>query len=190
MENSTLQITVFPATAERWPDLEALFGDHGAYGNCWCTFWRIKRSEFSKMKGEEKKALWKEWTTLPIAPGVLAYDGDKPVGWCAIQPRQNLYPLANSKIFKPVDDQPVWSMPCFFVHKSYRDKGLMRILIQGAVDYAGAHGARIVEVYPFESEGQTSTMNIYKGVVSAFRDLGFVEVERRKSNRPIMRKFL
>ncbi len=193
MENSTLQITVFPATAERWPDLEALFGDHGAYGNCWCTFWRIKRSEFSKMKGEEKKALLKEWTTLPIAPGVLAYDGDKPVGWCAIQPRQNLYPLANSKIFKPVDDQPVWSIVCFFVDKSARQQGVMQALLRGALDYARQNGAAIVEGYPVDLQSAPlagKKLTGYKGfmgIASAYREVGFVEVGRVSETQLIMR---
>jgi hypothetical protein len=27
---------VYPVTADRWPDLEALFGPKGRYAGCWC----------------------------------------------------------------------------------------------------------------------------------------------------------
>jgi len=38
------QIVVTPATAERWPDLEALFGSSGASAGCWYMFWRLDRA--------------------------------------------------------------------------------------------------------------------------------------------------
>ena len=28
-------------TPDRWPDFEKLFGEKGAYGGCWCMWWRI-----------------------------------------------------------------------------------------------------------------------------------------------------
>ena len=34
------KIEVVPATAEHWPDLEALFGPRGACSGCWCMHWR------------------------------------------------------------------------------------------------------------------------------------------------------
>ena len=51
------QIEIYPATAERWPDLEALLGQHGAYAGCWCMFWRLSRTDFKQMKGEGTKAV-------------------------------------------------------------------------------------------------------------------------------------
>jgi hypothetical protein len=42
----------YPLTAERWEDLEELFGERGASGGCWCMWWRLKRSEFERQKGE------------------------------------------------------------------------------------------------------------------------------------------
>jgi hypothetical protein len=36
----TTKVEVLPATAERWPDLEALFGKNGACAGCWCMWWR------------------------------------------------------------------------------------------------------------------------------------------------------
>jgi hypothetical protein len=29
-------VKIYPATAERWKDIETLFGPKGAYAGCWC----------------------------------------------------------------------------------------------------------------------------------------------------------
>ena len=38
-----MTLQVHPTTADRWPDLEALFGPKGAFANCWCMAWRMER---------------------------------------------------------------------------------------------------------------------------------------------------
>lgn len=187
---SVNEIKVLPLTPERWADLEALFGPSGACMGCWCMWWRVRSKDFNALGREGLKNGLRTLVHQGVEAGLIAYADGIPAGWVTIAPRTEYVRLATSKLLAPVDEQPVWSMPCFFVHKAYRGKGLMRVLIRAAVEYAQAHGAKIVEVYPFESQGKTSTMNIYTGVVSAFRDLGFVEVERRKPNRPILRKIL
>lgn len=184
-------VEVFPAAAERWSDLEELFGDHRT--SCWCTFWRIKRSDFGRLSGEEKKALLQEWTTLPIAPGVLAYEGGRAVGWCSIQPREKLLALANSQILKAVDDQPVWSIVCFFIQKSHRRQGVMETLLRGAVEYARQNGARNVEGYPIDMQSpllkgkKLTGYGGYMGIASAYHRAGFVEVGRVSETQLIMR---
>ncbi len=37
------RVRVVPLTADRWPDLVALFGPKGAYGGCWCMYFRRAR---------------------------------------------------------------------------------------------------------------------------------------------------
>jgi len=34
-EPTPLVLKIHPLMADRWPDLEALFGHHGACGGCW-----------------------------------------------------------------------------------------------------------------------------------------------------------
>ena len=185
------RVEVFPATAERWPDLEELFGEHRT--SCWCTFWRIRRSDFSKLGSTEKKELLKEWTEEPIAPGVLAYEDGKAVGWCSIQPREKLLALANSQVLKAVDDQPVWSIVCFFIEKTHRRRGVMEALLRGAVEYARQNGAGIVEGYPIDMQSPPLTgkrltgYGGYMGIASAYRRAGFTEVGRASETQLIMR---
>ena len=44
-----------PATAAHWKDLQALFGERGACGGCWCMSWRKPKERFQREKGAAKK---------------------------------------------------------------------------------------------------------------------------------------
>lgn len=177
-----------PVTEERWADFEALFGPRGACGGCWCMWWRLKRSEFDAQKGEGNRLAMKAIVESGEVPGILAYSGGEPVGWCSIGPREVFGSLQRSRILKPVDEQPVWSVVCFYVVKEYRRKGVTGALLRAAVDYARAHGARIVEGYPVDPVKPTMPDPfVYHGLASTFRKAGFVEVARRSETRPIMR---
>lgn len=188
---STFQF--YPATPERWTDLETLFGKNGANAGCWCMFWRLERAMFKKTKGEGNHQLLKQIVEADDQPGILAYDGQRAVGWCGIAPREKLIALENSRILKRVDDQPVWSITCFFVEKDVRRQGIMESLIKAAVAYAKSKGAQMVEAYPIDMQspkllGQTlNSYGGYMGVASAFRALGFEEVGTASETQLIMR---
>jgi GNAT superfamily N-acetyltransferase len=177
-------------TAKNWCDLETLFGPKGACAGCWCMYWRLRRSVWEQHKGEKNRRALHTIMESGDPTGVLAYDGEKPVGWCAVAPRQDFVTLENSRILKPVDDQAVWSVPCFFVAKDYRRCGATAQLLQGAVEYAQKRGAKIVEGYPNDPKGQMADAFAWTGIASAFKKAEFVEVARRSKTRPIMRKSL
>jgi GNAT superfamily N-acetyltransferase len=177
-----------PLTSERWVDLEKLFGQHGASGGCWCMWWRLPRSEFTRNCGERNKEAFKRIVDSGNVPGILAYVWGQPVGWCSIAPRESFPKLERSRILKRVDDKPVWSVVCFFIAKAFRRKGVSVELLKAAVNYAAKQGAEIVEGYPLEpKKGLTPNGFTYTGLASAFRKVGFVEVVRRSETRPIMR---
>jgi GNAT superfamily N-acetyltransferase len=186
------QVSFHPLTADRWGDLETLFGPRGATGGCWCMWWRMKRSEFERQKGAGNRQAFKELVASGQTTGILAYlktsDGEIPVGWCAVAPRRDFSALERSRILKRVDDQPVWSVTCFFVSRKHRRHGLTKDLLRAAVDYAAQNGAKIVEGYPVEpKKDKVADVFVYTGLASAFLEAGFVEVLRRSETRPIMR---
>jgi len=186
-----LELTFKPLTKERWDDFVTLFGERGACGGCWCMFWRLTRKEFESQKGEANKLAMKAIVDSGEVPGIIAYHYDKAVGWCAIAPRSSYSALSRSRILKPVDDRPCWSVSCFFIDKSFRKKGVSTKLLQAAVEYAESQGATLVEGYPVEpKKGTTADVFAYTGLASAFRKAGFKEVARRSETRPIMRYFI
>jgi len=185
---STPTLKVRPLTPSRWKDLEELFGERGACGGCWCMWWRLKRSEFEMRKGEENKRALKRIVDSGEIPGLLAYANNRPVAWCSIGPRENYSTLDRSRILKRVDDEPVWSVVCFFVAKPFRRKGVMAELLKAAVEYSKKNRAKIVEGYPIEpKKSRMPDVFVYTGLASAYQNVGFVEIARRSETRPIMR---
>ena len=150
--------------------------------------WRLKRSQFEKQKGAGNKKALKKMVAAGEVPGLLAYAGREPVGWCSVAPREAFPVLENSRILKRVDDQPVWSASCFFVARPYRRQGLSVKLLRAAVAYAKKKGARMVEGYPVEPKrSPMPDVFAWTGLADAFRRAGFKEVLRRSPTRPIMR---
>lgn len=187
-EKERLDLRVHPVTSDRWTDLERLFGPHGACGGCWCMWWRLSASEFNQKKGEENRKAMKKIVESGGVPGLLAYANGEPVGWCALAPREAYPRLERSRVLKRVDDEPVWSVVCFFVAEAYRRQGVMIRLLKAAVEYVRERGGAIVEGYPVEpKKDPTPPLFVYHGVPSAFHAAGFEEVACRKAGRPIMR---
>jgi GNAT superfamily N-acetyltransferase len=151
-------------------------------------WWRLERAKWEKQKGEKNRRAFQKIVATEVPTGVLAYLGQEPVGWCAVAPREHYSRLARSRVLRPVDDQPVWSVTCFFVRKEHRRSGLTSQLLQAAVQYAEKHGAKIVEGYPQDSRrGGMPDAFAYTGFVSVFQQAGFEEVARRSATRPVMR---
>jgi GNAT superfamily N-acetyltransferase len=187
-QTNTSLLKFHPATPSRWADIEDLFGERGACGGCWCMFWRVPRKEFDSGKGTGNKRALKKIVTAGRKPGIIAYLGKEPIGWCAVARREDYIALERSRILKPVDDKPVWSISCLFIKRPYRRQGVSAQLLRAAVDFAARRGAKVVEGYPVEpSMEKMPDPFLWHGVPSAFKTAGFKEVLRRSKSRPIMR---
>jgi GNAT superfamily N-acetyltransferase len=184
-------LDIRPLTPARFPDLELLFGPHGATGGCWCMWWRLPAREFSSCKGEPNRAAFRALVGAGKPPGILAYAAGEPVGWCAVAPRADYVRLARSRSLKPIDDQPVWSITCFFVARPLRHRGVMLTLIHAACDFARAQGGEIVEAYPvIPHDKRYPAAFAYTGLLSAFLGCGFHEVARPSAHRAVVRRYL
>ena len=175
---SETNIICKPLTAELWSDLEKLFGKTGAYWGCWCMYWRCSNKQFEAMKGSDRKnALQKVVHESDHAPGVLAYIDNK------------------SRVIKPFDDQPVWSIVCFFIHKDYRGKGVTAALLEEAEAYIKIKGGSIIEAYPIETTDMVNEVSSYVGIDKWFYKAGYKKMADTKSKgdgkkRILMRKLL
>ena len=178
------------ATAERWRDVEELFGSRGACGGCWCMAWRKRKKDFDAGKGDVNRRALKKLTTSKVPPGVLLYSGDEVVGWCSIAPRTDFVRLEASKVWAPLDDEPVWSVSCLFVKKDFRNQGLSVELLNGAIKFAKQHGARIVEGYPNDLADKLPDAFVWTGLMASYKRAGFKEVARRSATKPIVRREL
>jgi len=144
--------------------------------------------QFREQKGEGNRVAMNNLVADGIIPGILAFDRTAPVGWCALAPRDDFPALARSRVMKPIDDQPCWSVSCLFVRRDYRKKGVATGLLKAAVGHARVRGAHILEGYPTEpGEKNIPAAFAWTGIPNAFKAAGFTEVARRSPTRPIMR---
>jgi GNAT superfamily N-acetyltransferase len=192
MTPETQDIVCRPLTPSRWDDLVELFGERGAYGGCWCMFFRIPQSEFNKgtrNKGRGNRRSFKKLVDGRKVPGLLAYIDGRPVGWCSVAPRSQFGRVERSPTTKPVDEEGgVWSIVCFYMDRRHRGRGVGSALLRAAIEHARKKGARIIEGYPIDSSvRKVSNSEGYFGFQSMFEAAGFEEVARRSHSRPLMR---
>ncbi len=121
-------------------------------------------------------------------PGILAYAGRAPIGWCAVAPRDAYPGLERSRLFQRLDDAPVWSVTCFFIAKEYRQQGVTVKLLRAAIEHVARRGGTILEGYPIDPKaGSVPAAFAWTGLAAAFRQAGFVECKRPSPTRPYMR---
>jgi len=183
----TSELSFKPLKRNLWTDFEELFGAHGACGGCWCMHWKLRGKAYDEARPHETRQMHKAIVDSGVSTGLLAYLHGDVVGWVAVEPRAAYEKLAHSRTLKPVDDEEVWSVTCFFVAKKFRRHGITVELLKAAIEHVKSHGGKIVEGYPVETEQEAPAPFIFTGTASAFRHAGFVEVARRTPTRPIFR---
>ena len=181
-------VNIKPLTLSIWTDFEKLFGPRGAYGGCWCMWWRLPRKEFEENQGEQNRKAMKSIVESGGIPGILAYIDEEPCGWCSVAPRESFESLQRSRVLKPIDDQEVWSIVCFFIHKQHKGKNLGLKLIEGAIEYVKSQGGKIIEAYPtILKSDKAPPVSTFMGIPKIFKKAGFVEVHRPSPSKVIMR---
>jgi predicted GNAT family acetyltransferase len=185
-------LAIHPLTPDRFDDLVDLFGPHvGGNSGCWCMWWRMARADWKAASREERRDRFRSIVKAGPPPGILAYDGESAVGWCAIGSRATLPRMNNSRVAAPLESvEGVFAVNCFFIRSGWRKRGLMRILLDGAVKFAAGQGATIVEACPLDVDRELFWGEGFVGIASVFRDADFTEAARRSKNRPLMRKVI
>jgi GNAT superfamily N-acetyltransferase len=154
--------------------------------------WRVTRREFDAQKGDGNRQAMQNLVESGEVPGLLAFRGNEPVGWCAVARRADYPALARSRVLKPIDDVDVWSVSCLFVHRAHRGQGVASALVRAAAEHVRKQGGAILEAYPVEPKSGRPIPPVFAwtGVPQLFEQAGFVEVARHAPTRPIMRLVL
>jgi GNAT superfamily N-acetyltransferase len=176
-----------PVTPARLPDLSRFMQRHGKFRYCACMRWRMRSTDFSRSTRDGRVEALERLVREGTPVGVLAYLDQEPVGWCSVAPRETYAALERYRALPRIDDEPVWSVVCFFVSARIRASGATRGLLKAAVDYAAAQGAEIIEGYPVEPGARLYT---YMGSPATFRAAGFRNVTPRGQARQVMRYFV
>jgi GNAT superfamily N-acetyltransferase len=191
MKSTTMKLTFHPLDKTRWKDFETLFGERGACGGCWCMSWRSSKSEFEKNKGAGNRQKMKQLVKAGEPIGIIAYARQQPIAWCAVAPREKYIRLEHSRVLKRFDDESVWSIPCFFIAKEFRRKGLSVEILKWVITYCRRKDVKILEAYPiYPYASNMPAAFAWTGFVSSFTKAGFRIAKKWSNARPIMRYFI
>ena len=185
-------LRIVPTDEVEWDDVAAVFGDRGPGSRCWCQRYKLFPGEsFAGLGPEVLSQRLREQTEH--GSGLVAYLGDEPVGWCAVEPRPAYHGLLR-KTFRihwegrdeDRDDESVWSVTCLYARAGYRKRGVARALAEAAVEHARAQGARAVEAYPIVVKNVIGE-ELHVGTESVFADAGMTVVSHPSKRRVVMR---
>lgn len=168
-------VRTHPASADRFDDVATMLAPKDPDGrSCWCLAYRLSWSERSDLTGRDLARRVRELCHLDPAPGILAYLEDEVVGWAGVAPRRDLHAFAREGKIPHVDDLPVWTVWCLKVRSGYRRRGVTSALLEGAVEFARAHGAPAIEGYPVDNAGARIDATLaFVGTRSMFEQAGF-----------------
>ncbi len=177
-------LTYHPVTPERLLDLRRFSEQHGKFRYCSCMRWRLASGDYQRSTKESRIATLDCLVACDTPVGILAYLDGEPIGWCSIAPRETYAALERFRALPRLDNQPVWSVACFFMDRHSRRRSVTLGLLRAAVAYARAQGAQIVEGYPVEPGARLYT---YMGAPSTFLRAGFHDVTPPGQLRQVMR---
>jgi GNAT superfamily N-acetyltransferase len=182
-------IATRPLTRRDWPVVEALFGANGACGGCWCMWWRVPMGgkAWAAAKGKPNREAFRALVESGQASGVLAFDGDAPMGWCAIGPRAAFPRIERSKALARDWSPRTWSLNCLFVPARCRGQGVARALVAAAIELARRGGALEIEAYPqaVRTGQRQAGAFVWTGVPALFEPHGFRPVHAPDRGRSL-----
>lgn len=173
-----------PLTPDRFRDIEEVFGERGVARRCFCMHWR--RPDGGYMDERDNRDRFADVTEQGPPPGLIGYLRGHPVGWVQVGPIDDFPTILRSRLLKPVDDTPTWSINCFVVKVGHRRHGIGLGLLDAAIGYAKHNRARVIEAYPVDGE-RSSAVDYFTGTLGMFDSHGFTEIIRRNDTRPIVR---
>lgn len=199
MATADSTIRVVPANEASWEDLQAILGTRGGGARCQCQRYKLARGEsFGRVPVEVRAARLREQTDCGnpesgTTSGLVAYAGDEPAGWAAVEPRTAYDGLVRNHnraawVGRTEDrtDESVWAVTCLFTRAGYRRRGVSRALAAASVGFARARGARVLEAYPINTT-EVILEELHVGTVDTFLAAGFTEVHRPSLRRVVVR---
>jgi GNAT superfamily N-acetyltransferase len=180
-------------TPDLWPAVERLFGERGACGGCWCQAWRIEKGErWSEIQGATARTRLRRGVKNGSVHGILAFDGAEPVGWCTFGPRLAFPRLDRARTLAVDDAERVWSIPCFYVLRDHRHRGVASAMLEHALRAMKRRGAEIAEGYPTKPDASGRYIDSFSwtGTRSMFSHAGFRVAGNREGSKQRVRKTL
>lgn len=196
---TTAELTIVGANQASWADLEAIFGTTGSPGHCYCQAFKVRDRDWKSLTDQDRRDRLRQQTNCgnpraDATTGLVAYLGDEPVGWVALEPRTAYPRLLRTRTpwsgrQEDQQDARVWAVTCFVIRAGYRKRGISYALAAATVEFAREHGARALEAYSMETQPgvEITWGELYRGARQVFAAAGFTEVSHPSLRRAVMR---
>ncbi len=185
-----LQIKV--VTSALLDDVGRLFSSDAVTEECRCMWFIIPVKQFHAVGSDGNRAGFSKLAAESDLPlGLLAYQNDQPVGWCAAGPRSRYARALKTPTYKGQEtnsESNIWLVPCFFIHKNARGVGISQALLEDAVKLAEANGASAIDGFPYTGAKSRASGDMQVGYEALFSSCGFVPIRRPSTNRVVMRR--
>jgi GNAT superfamily N-acetyltransferase len=186
-------LEILPLTPARWTDFSTLFDEGGDPKTCSCMYWRLRSKDWSFANAAETRTAMRRLVDerRDPAPGLVAYQAGRVVGWISVGPRDDYARLVSSRVRPRLDDVAVWSVVCFVVSRHARGHGLTTRLLDAATTSAREHGAPALEAYPVDPGDRRVPAAVgYTGLLSTFEAAGFRVVHRIDSPQSTVQRVI
>jgi ribosomal protein S18 acetylase RimI-like enzyme len=174
---------------QRFFDQEA-FRDYPAWQSCYCMepLWDGADDEWAPRTAADNRQEMSERVGSGQVSALLAFDGERPVGWCHFGESTALAGVALRFGLEASDHDGVGSVACFVIASQYRGHGVATRLLEAALERLRARGLRAVEAYP-PKESDGTAQGSYRGPLEMYLRAGF-ETYREAGRSLIVRKAL
>lgn len=162
--------------------LAGAFPDNREWAGCYCLFYHRSRADGRFEPCEPYRADKAELIRSGRSFGVMAYEGDRVVGWVHAAPRETLPRLgdwdSDNPQFRPSEPDGIGAIVCFVIAPDMRGRGIATALVDEASAMFADMGLRQVEAYPSTKPSEptdnfgTAALN-YHGTLSMYLGLGF-----------------
>ena len=185
-----MEVTVSPASAALFDDIQTIFGARGQAARCQCQGYRMGWHAQHSDNVEGRRELLRD--QVIEGHGLVAHLDGEPVGWCSVAPRSDYTYLRQTTWKGRSEDKAdpgIWAATCFVTRAGFRHQGVSRALARGTVELAREHHAKAVEAYPMKpAPGKEVTWGeMHVGALSAFLAAGFRIVHVPSLRRAIVR---
>ena len=192
-------VRIVPANEASWEDLQAIFMTNREGRSCACQWFKHRDKDWKSIHPDALMSDLREQTgcghvDAERTSGLVAYVGDEPAGWVAVEPRvryQRLLRMRTPWVGRDEDkqDDGVWVVSCFLIRKEFRGEHLTHALAAATIPFAKARGARALEAYPMLTEPGKEVMwgELYVGPATAFEAAGFPLVTTPSKRRRVVR---
>ena len=189
-----MDITIKPLTPDILDEFlyyfdNVAFSDNPNWATCYCHFYHFKgkNKQFFKRTAEENRKSSKELILSKKMNGLIAFQDNKPVGWCNVNSKEN-YAKIPYKGGARDSEKKIASIICFVIAPTHRKQGIARKLLQFACSNSKNNGYELIEVYPRLGE-KMSDAHSYRGPVSLYTSEGF-SIHKKFKDYYVMRKRL